>query len=234
MIEKQKIDYDKNPIEIKDYNTLFYFIVMAMLIPILIYIFWFNSGGLSKDSLFRNIVIIIPLCMYPFLSTYLKSKGKRKVILARDSIKFIHENKIIEEIKISEITEIKKTFNNIYHKSQKLNELRSFFMYLLIFMIVISQELYNILLVIPLFHLFILFVKYFFHKMKDKEYKYRLFDSILVYSGDKFINILPITSKQFEEVRKYFLDNGLGDIQNKKIYFELMGHLYEKIDLDKH
>ncbi|MPL73650.1 hypothetical protein SDC9_19455 [bioreactor metagenome] len=24
MIEKQKIDYDKNPIEIKDYNTLFY------------------------------------------------------------------------------------------------------------------------------------------------------------------------------------------------------------------
>ena len=26
--------------------------------------------------------------------------------------------------------------------------------------------------------------------MKDKEYKYRLFDSILVYSGDKFINIL--------------------------------------------
>lgn len=234
MIENQKIDYDKNPIEIKDYNTLFYFIVMAMLIPILIYIFWFNSGGLSKDSLFRNIVIIIPLCMYPFLSTYLKSKGKRKVILTRDSIKFIHENKIIEEIKISEITEIKKTFNNIYHKSQKLNELRSFFMYLLIFVIVISQKLYNILLVIPFFHLFILFVKYIFHKMKDKKYKYRLFDSILVYSGDKFINILPITSKQFEEVRKYFLDNGLGDIQNKKIYFELMGHLYEKIDLDKH
>lgn len=64
MIEKQKIDYDKNPIEIKDYNTLFYFIVMAMLIPILIYIFWFNSGRLSKDSLFRNIVIIIPLCIY--------------------------------------------------------------------------------------------------------------------------------------------------------------------------
>ena len=64
MIEKQKIDYDKNPIEIKDYNTLFYFIVMAMLIPILIYIFWFNSGRLSIDSLFRNIVIIIPLCIY--------------------------------------------------------------------------------------------------------------------------------------------------------------------------
>ncbi|MCT7910656.1 hypothetical protein N5912_02325 [Arcobacter lacus] len=167
MIEKQKIDYDKNPIEIKDYNTLFYFIVMAMLIPILIYIFWFNSGGLSKDSLFRNIVIIIPLCMYPFLSTYLKSKGKRKVILTRESIKFIHENKIIEEIKISEITEIKKTFNNIYHKSQKLNELRLFFMYLLIFVIVISQELYNILLVIPLFHLFIYFIcKIFFSQNK--------------------------------------------------------------------
>ncbi len=226
-------DYDKNPIEIEDYNALFYFIVMAMLIPVLIYIFFVNSGALSKDSLFRNIVIIIPLCMYPFLSAYLKSKGKRKVILTRDSIKFMHRNIIIEEILLKNITEIKKTFNNIYHKSQKLNELKSFFMYLLIFMIVISQELYSILLVIPLFHLFILFVKYIFHKIKDKNYKYRLFDAILVYSGDKCINILPITSKQFEEVRKYFLDNGLEDIQNKKIYFELMGHLPENISLNR-
>ena len=42
-----------------------------------------------------------------------------------------------------------------------------------------------------------------------------MFDAILVYSGYKFINILPITSRQYEEVRKYFLDNGLEDIQNK-------------------
>lgn len=68
--------------------------------------------------------------------------------------------------------------------------------------------------------------------MKDKNYKYRLFDAILVYSGDKFINILPITSKQYEEVRKYFLDKGLSDIENKKIYFEIT-HSFERINLSK-
>ncbi|WP_323594099.1 hypothetical protein [Aliarcobacter butzleri] len=67
----------------------------------------------------------------------------------------------------------------------------------------------------------------------DRNYKYKLFDAILVYSKDRFINILPSTNKEYEEVRNYFLDKGLGNIKDKKIFMEI-GHLYEKIDLDKH
>ncbi len=74
---------------------------------------------------------------------------------------------------------------------------------------------------------------YLYHKKMDRNYKYKLFDAILVYSKDRFINILPSTNKEYEEVRNYFLDKGLGNIKDKKIFMEI-GHLYEKIDLDKH
>ncbi|MCT7616847.1 hypothetical protein N5U05_03760 [Aliarcobacter butzleri] len=237
MIEKQKIDYDKNPIEIKDYNTLFMFLVNISLIPVLIFIYInhkYNPGEISEASLYRNLFIIIPVAMSFYMIPYIKSRGKRKIVLTDTDIKFMHENKIIEEIKISEITDIKRTYIDIYHKSQELKSYQRFGLFIVFPFIAIVSNSYYILLIIPFMHIFLVITKYLFHKLKDENYKYKFFDAILVYSGDKFINILPITSKQFEEVRKYFLDNSLGDIQNKKIYFELMGHLYEKIDLDKH
>ncbi|MFW3426796.1 hypothetical protein ACN9KI_07965 [Aliarcobacter butzleri] len=85
---------------------------------------------------------------------------------------------------------------------------------------------------IPFLHIFLVITKYILHKMKDKNYKYRLFDAIIVYNNDKFINILPITNKDYQKVRNYFLDKSLGDIKNKKIYFEI-AHSFEIINLSK-
>ncbi len=223
------LNNDKEVIVIEDYNSLFYFVIIIFFIPILILTYIYNPGGVSDNSLFRNIIIIIPLGMYPYINTYFKAKGKRKVVLTDKSIKFMHENKIIEEILLTEITEIKKTFNNIYHQSQTLKWFQLIGLYIVFPLIVISQELYNLLLVIPFFHTFVLIVKYILHKLKDNNYTYNFFDAIIVYSGERFINILPITSKEFEQVRNYFIDKDLGDIQNKKIYFELMGHSYENL-----
>ncbi|MCT7586821.1 tyrosine-type recombinase/integrase [Aliarcobacter butzleri] len=87
--------------------------------------------------------------------------------------------------------------------------------------------------ILPNIHIFLIFLKYLYHKKMDRNYKYKLFDAILVYSKDRFINILPSTNKEYEEVRNYFLDKDLGNIKDKKIFIEI-GHLYEKIDLDKH
>ncbi|MDH1976916.1 hypothetical protein, partial [Aliarcobacter butzleri] len=126
MIENQKIDYDKNPIEIKDYNTLFAFLITISMIPIVIYAYMHNlntPGGMSEASLYRNVFIIIPFLMKPYIIAYLKSRNKRKIILMNDSIKFVHENKTIEEIKIFEITDIKRTYSDLYHKTQIIGEL---------------------------------------------------------------------------------------------------------------
>lgn len=45
--------------------------------------------------------------MMPYIRAYLRARNKRKIILMNDSIKFMHENNVIEEIKISEITDKK-------------------------------------------------------------------------------------------------------------------------------
>ncbi|MCT7537005.1 hypothetical protein ACN4FU_00485 [Aliarcobacter butzleri] len=236
MIENQKIDYDKNPIEIKDYNTLFEFLITISMIPIAIYAYIHNlntPGGMSESSLNRHIFIIIPFLMMPYIRAYLRARNKRKIILMNDSIKFMHENNIIEEIKISEITDIKRTYSDLYHKTQVIGEI-SYIAFIFVFIILLIADMLCILLFLyPCIHIFLVFLKYLYHKRMDRNYKYKLFDAILVYNKDRFINILPSTNKEYEEVRNYFLDKGLGNIKDKKIFMEI-GHLYEKIDLDKH
>ncbi|WP_418186876.1 hypothetical protein [Aliarcobacter lanthieri] len=229
----QIVDYDKEPIIINDYNSLFLCIFHISLIPIMIFLYIYNPFETDKNSLFRNFFIIIPFFLALYIRPYFKAKDKRKIILTNDNIKFMHENKTIEEIKIFEITDIKRTYSDLYHKTQVIGEL-SYIAFIFVFIILlIADMLYILLFLYPCIHIFLIFLKYLYHKKMDRNYKYKLFDSILVYSKDRFINILPSTNKEYEEVRNYFLDNGLGDIQNKKIYFELIGHLYENISLNK-
>lgn len=168
-----------------------------------------------------------------YIRPYLKSRGKRKIVLTNSDIKFMHEDIILEEIKISEITDIKKTFHDIYHKSQNLKYYEILGLYVIFPLIVIVTNSYYLLFIIPFFHIFLVISKYIFHKIKYKNYKYRFFDAVMIYSGDKFINILPVTNKDYEKIKNYFLDKGFGDIQSKKIYFELMGHSFERITLER-
>jgi hypothetical protein len=224
-------DYDKNPIEIKDYNTLFEFLITISMIPIAIYAYIHNlntPGGMSESSLNRHIFIIIPFLMMPYIRAYLRARNKRKIILMNDSIKFMHENNVIEEIKISEITDIKRTYSDLYHKTQVIGEISYIaFIFVFIFLFILDM-LYILLFIYPILHIYLIIIKYFFHNIKDKSYTYKLFDAIIVYSNDKFINILPTSNNEYEKVRKYFLDKKFGDIKNKSIFMEI-GHLYEKI-----
>ncbi|MCT7567741.1 hypothetical protein [Aliarcobacter butzleri] len=42
------LDYDKEPIIIEDYNSLFIFLLNISLIPIIVYIYIYNPGGLDE------------------------------------------------------------------------------------------------------------------------------------------------------------------------------------------
>mgnify|MGYP003590935499 CR=1 FL=1 len=230
MEENIKRDYDKEPIIIEDYNSLFLFLLMASLIPLCIYIY--NPLNVEKtDSFARNLLIIIPLMVFPYIRAYYRARKKRRVILENRSIKFLHEKIVIEEIDISKISDIKKTYSDIYHKSQYPNIIGKIGWFLAIPLLFYFFNYYA-LLFFPGLYLCIIFSKYIFHKIKDRSYTFRLFDSVIVFDGEKFINILPITNKDYEEVRNYFLVQGLGDIQNKKIYFEI-GHLNDSIEINK-
>ena len=231
-LSKQVRDYDKEPIVIEDYNPLFAVLFACSLIPIMIYVYIYNPGGTSEASLFRNMIIIIPLSLYPYFNVYLKSRKKRKIVLTNETIKFYHEDIVIEEIKLSEIVNIKRTYSDMYHKSQHIKWFYSLGALILLLPIVIIEKAYDLLLIIPVVHIFLISTKYIFHKIKDSKYTYRLFDSFMIYSNESFINILPVTSQEYEVVRNYFLTKNLGDIQNKKIYFELLSHRFEKLSLE--
>ena len=227
-----KRDYDKEPIIIEDYNSLFLFLFMVSFLPLCIFVYIYNPFNVEKtDSFARNLLIIIPLMIFPYMSSYFRAKGKRKIVLENRSIKFLHENILIEEIEVSKISEIKKTYSDIYHKSQYPNIFGKIGWFLAIPLLAYFFG-YLVLLIFPGLYLYIVFLKYLFHKIKDKSYKFRLFDSVIIYDGEKFINIFTITNKDYEDVRNYFLTQGLGDIQNKKIYFEI-GHLNDSIEINK-
>lgn len=227
-----KRDYDKEPIIIEDYNSLFLFLLMASFLPLCIFVYIYNPFNVEKtDSFARNLLIIIPLMIFPYMSSYFRAKGKRKIVLENRSIKFLHENILIEEIEVSKISEIKKTYSDIYHKSQYPNIIGKIGWFLAIPLLAYFFG-YLVLLMFLGLYLYIVFIKYLFHKIKDKSYKFRLFDSVIIYDNEKFINILPITNKDYEDVKNYFLTQGLGHIQNKKIYFEI-GHLNDSIEIKR-
>ena len=227
-----KRDYDKEPIIIEDYNSLFLFLLMASFLPLCIFVYIYNPFNLEKtDNFARNLLIIIPLMIFPYMSSYFRAKGKRKIVLENRSIKFLHENILIEEIEVSKISEIKKTYSDIYHKSQYPNIIGKIGWFLAIPLLAYFFG-YLVLLMFLGLYLYIVFIKYLFHKIKDKSYKFRLFDSVIIYDNEKFINILPITNKDYEDVKNYFLTQGLGNIQNKKIYFEI-GHLNDSIEIKR-
>jgi hypothetical protein len=112
----------------------------------------------------------------------------------------MHENIIIEEIQVAKITDIKKTSSSIYHKSQNSKWYQSMGLFIIFPLIVITQKAYYLLLLFPMVAIFLIVLKYVFHKLKDKSYQYRFFDAILVYSKENFINILPTTKKTYLEL----------------------------------
>ncbi len=215
---RQLRDYDKNPIIIKDYNPLFLAAYNLYFIPLIIYIYIFNPGGTSSSSLSFGLLVVVPAIMMPYIRPYFNAKDKRKIVLSNDSITFYHEDIVLEKIAIEDITDIKKTYSDYYHKSQDVNKVIKVITYIL-FPLAIS------------IHLALLISKVIFHTYHDGYKSYRFFDAIIIFSDTRVINILPSKLSQYEELNSYFkkqIDQSMG-IENLDTYFEV-SHYYEKIN----
>jgi hypothetical protein len=152
----------------------------------------------------------------PLFSAY----DARKIVLSNSSIKFFQYDRIIEEIKIDELTDIRKTYSVLYHKSQHPNDIHKALLPIFFFLSLL------------IWHLPIVIFKFFFHLFKDGWKSYHFFDAIVVFSEEKFINILPVTKNEYEEIREYFmLKKPVFDIRNTKIYWYAFANDYENIRL---
>ncbi len=200
-------DYDKEPIIIEDYNYIFggmYLIVGAFVV---LYFYFINPFGahneISRNYFFTHAIFIV---MIPGLVYYFQiKKAKRKIILTSKSIIFKEGDNTIENIEVNSIKSVQRTFNDYYIKNQKAGELESLFIFVfLIFNLPI--QLMN---------------KFLFHLFKDGIKSYKFFDSIIIFDDkENFINILPTTNQEWNEIEIYVKNKFNVDLKNSELFFK--------------
>ena len=206
-------DYDKRPIVIKDYNSIFMFLV-AM--PWLISSFYFLFTHHNKAA----FSFLMAQTFYFNIRPYIFSGRKRSVKLSNNKIEFLQADNIIESINLDEKFEIYKTYDDYYHKSQKYKgtqeKLRKW---------LLSIALISVLQVFK-------FVKWLFYLVKTKGSYYKSDDAVIIFQEDKVLNILAASRFERALIKKYFLDKFKIDIDKLEFYKKL-GHNYESIKIEE-
>ena len=206
-------DYDKRPIVIKDYNSIFMFLV-AM--PWLISSFYFLFTHHNKAA----FSFLIAQTFYFNIRPYIFSGRKRSVKLSNNKIEFLQADNIIESINLDEKFEIYKTFDDYYHKSQNLSNLQK------------KVKWISVVLLWIAYYPFFLLSKILFYFFKTKGTFYKFYDCIIIFQDDKVLNILATSRYERALVKKYFLDKFKIDIDLLQVC-KKTDHGLEKIEMHK-
>ena len=206
-------DYDKRPIVIKDYNSIFMFLV-AM--PWLISSFYFLFTHHNKAA----FSFLIAQTFYFNIRPYIFSGRKRSVKLSNNKIEFLQADNIIESINLDEKFEIYKTFDDYYHKSQNLSNLQK------------KVKWISVVLLWIAYYPFFLLSKILFYFFRTKGTFYKFYDCIIIFQDDKVLNILATSRYERALVKKYFLDKFKIDIDMLQVC-KKTDHGLEKIEIGK-
>jgi len=206
-------DYDKRPIVIKDYNSIFMFLV-AM--PWLLSSFYFLFTHHNKAA----FSFLIAQTFYFNIRPYIFSGRKRSVKLSNNKIEFLQADNIIESINLDEKFEIYKTFDDYYHKSQNLSNLQK------------KVKWISVVLLWIAYYPFFLLSKILFYFFKTKGTFYKFYDCIIIFQGDKVLNILATSRYERALVKRYFLDKFKIDIDVLQVC-KKTDHGLEKIEIGK-
>ena len=206
-------DYDKRPIVIKDYNSIFMFLV-AM--PWLISSFYFLFTHHNKAA----FSFLIAQTFYFNIRPYIFSGRKRSVKLSNNKIEFLQADNIIESINLDEKFEIYKTFDDYYHKSQNLSNLQK------------KVKWISVVLLWIAYYPFFLLSKILFYFFRTKGTFYKFYDCIIIFQDDKVLNILATSRYERALVKKYFLDKFKIDIDLLQVC-KKTDHGLEKIEMHK-
>ena len=206
-------DYDKRPIVIKDYNSIFMFLV-AM--PWLISSFYFLFTHHNKAA----FSFLIAQTFYFNIRPYIFNGHKRSIKLYNKKIEFLQADNIVESINLDEKFEIYKTFDDYYHKSQNLSNLQK------------KVKWISVVLLWIAYYPFFLLSKILFYFFKTKGTFYKFYDCIILFQDDKVLNILATSRYERALVKKYFLDKFKIDIDMLQVC-KKTDHGLEKIEIGK-
>ena len=204
-------DYDQRPIIIKDYNSIFMFLLHIPLVAILL------AFGVFKGATFLICLMVLHI-FFIYIRPFLFYGRKRIVKLTNEKIEFLQDGHLIESINLCEKFEIYKTYDDYYHKSQKYKG--------------IQEKLRKWLLPIALISVLKIFkfVKWLFYLVKTKGSYYKSYDAVIIFQEDKVLNILATSRFERALIKKYFLNKFKIDIDELEFYKDL-GHNYESIKI---
>lgn len=201
-------DYNKNPIVIEDYNYIFniLYVIWGGIIIAYLYIMnpFGNTNHISKDFWFMHFIVMSGL---PIITFYFQmKKSKRTIVLNENDILFKENETLLERIELKNIESIHRTFNDYYRKNQEVED----WSVILIFVFLpinLSIHLIN---------------KFLFHLYKSRLRNYKFFDSIIIFDNEgRFINIMPNTKSEYEQVIEYLSHRLDFHIENAEIFFKL-------------
>ena len=181
----------------------------------------FVLGCFIALFVFENKIVISALIGQMFfihIRPYIFYGRKRSIRLFNKRIDFCQNNHLVESINFYEKFEIYKTFDDYYHKTQKLDKFGNFFRF-------ISVPVSYLLYYLP-----ILIIKFLFYFFKTKGTFYKFYDCIIIFQDDKVLNILAASRYERALVKKYFLDKFQIDIDKLNFYKKLF-HGFENIKL---
>lgn len=202
---KNKRDYDKEPIVIEDYipRIIFYVILSELIFWELLFII--NPMEINNSEVLR-ILLCLPIIILPTFFEYRQNKSK-SYILKNNTIE-IKTKTHTEIYNLDKFKSIEKTFQSYYSKKQKVDGLKKVFWY--IFSIILIPIQFTIEI-----------QNFFVRKIIFSGKKLNSYNSLIItFEGDEFINIFLKDEKQYQEMKKYCLNQLGEDIEKiEKKYF---------------
>ena len=206
-------DYDKRPIVIKDYNSIFMFIEFLPTTIICFIASFFHSNKII-------LIFLVSQAFYFYIRPYLFYGRKRIIKMSNEKIEFLQNNEPIETINLNEKFEIYKTYDDYYHKSQNLSNLQK------------KVKWISVVLLWIAYYPFFFLSKTLFYFFKTKGTFYKFYDCIIIFQDDKVLNILATSRFERALVKKYFLDKFKIDIDLLQVC-KKTDHGLEKIEMHK-
>ena len=195
--------FDNNPLVVKDYNIIVFFIYTLFFAPLAIPVFLYIGDIFPYYTLFVPVVFAVV--------SYLNSAHTRFVHLTNRSINYVNKDKITKSIKFDEISLIKLTatplFGHIVPARNSAGIVLSFIVIGVAFAGFLQSLRGSIIFIMSLTALVLPFfiAKLIFSKITEGKFNFRAIDTLIIYDGKgEFISFM-MSGADFERVCRYML-----------------------------
>lgn len=196
--------FDNNPLVVKDYNIIVFFIYNLFFAPLAVPVFLYIGDIFPCYTPFVFVVFAVV--------SYLNSAHTRFVHLTNRSINYVNKGKITKSIKFDEISLIKLTatplFGHIVPARNSIGIVLSFVVIAVAFAGFLQSLRGFIIFIMSLTALILPFFvsKLIFSKITEGKFSFRAIDTLITYDGKGGFISFMMSAADFERVCYYLLN----------------------------